>query len=275
MPKTHSADPAGSAVPTSGSSCVVSSTVIASAPRPRSAAASPWGRLVDAGDRRVDGTSVAALRIAVGAVGALSAARMTARGWVESLLVAPEHHLRYPGLDWVPVPPPAGIWTLVAVLFVASIAVALGWRTRAAVATALVAFTWIELIESTLYLNHYWFLTLALALMVVLPVGAAWSIDARRLGERTVPVVAIWLLRAQIGVVYVFAGVAKLHGDWLVHGLPLGLWLPARADLALVGPMLERPSTALAPCSTARSWRSCCGVGPGWWRGWWSWRSTP
>ncbi|MFN7150861.1 MAG: HTTM domain-containing protein, partial [Microthrixaceae bacterium] len=71
-------------------------------------------------------------------------------------------------------------------------------------------------------------------------------LDARRVGERRVPAVAMWLLRAQIGVVYAFAGLAKLHGDWLAHGLPLGLWLPARADTALVGPLLERPSTALA-----------------------------
>lgn len=207
--------------------------------------ATPWSRAVAAGSAPVDGASVAVLRIAVGSVTALSAARMVWRGWVDSLLVAPEHHLRHAGLDWVPVPPAAGIWALVAVLFAASIAVVLGWRTRAAVSTALVAFVWIELIESTIYLNHYWFLTLALALMVVLPVGAAWSLDARRVGERRVPAVAVWLLRAQIGVVYVFAGLAKLHGDWLVHGLPLGLWLPARADTALVGPLLERSSTAL------------------------------
>lgn len=209
-------------------------------------ATTSWsGRVVAAGGRAVDGTSIAVLRIAVGAVAALSAARMAWRGWVDSLLVAPEHHLRHPGLEWVPVPPAAGIWALVAVVFVAGVLLAIGWRTRATAAATLVAFAWIELIESTLYLNHYWFLTLALALMVVLPVGAAWSLDARPMGERTVPAVAIWLLRAQIGVVYVFAGVAKLHGDWLVHGLPLGLWLPARADLALVGPLLERPSTAL------------------------------
>ncbi|MFN7148895.1 MAG: HTTM domain-containing protein, partial [Microthrixaceae bacterium] len=131
--------------------------------------------MLAAGRSPVDGTSIAVLRMAVGAVTALSAARMVWRGWVDSLLVRPEHHLRHAGLEWVPVPPAAGIWALVGALFLASIAVALGWRTRAAAVATLVAFAWIELIESTIYLNHYWFLTLALALLAVLPVGAAWS----------------------------------------------------------------------------------------------------
>ena len=54
----------------------------------------------------------------------------------------------------------------------------------------------------------------------------------------------VWLLRFQVGVVYAFAGLAKLHGDWVGRGLPLRLWLPARADLPLVGPLLAEPATA-------------------------------
>jgi hypothetical protein len=38
----------------------------------------------------------------------------------------------------------------------------------------------------------------------------------------------VWLLRFQVGVVYASAGLAKLQPDWLVHALPLRLWLPAR-----------------------------------------------
>ena len=45
---------------------------------------------------------------------------------------------------------------------------------------------------------------------------------------------------------YVFAGLAKLNADWLLHGLPLRMWLPARSDLAIVGPWLDEPWLALA-----------------------------
>ena len=112
----------------------------------------------------------------------------------------------------------------------------LGWRTRLSALAFLVAFTWIELIDATTYLNHYWFLTLLGALAVVAPLGRALSLDARRAGgPSTVAVGWVWLLRFQVGVVYVFAGLAKLQGDWLLRALPLELWLPARADVPVLG----------------------------------------
>jgi hypothetical protein len=45
----------------------------------------------------------------------------------------------------------------------------------------------------------------------------------------------IWLLRFQVGVVYVFAGLAKLKADWLLHAQPLNLWLGARTETPIVG----------------------------------------
>ena len=41
------------------------------------------------------------------------------------------------------------------------------------------------------------------------------------------PLGAVWLVRAQVGIVYVFVGLAKLNADWLLHGDPLRMWLPA------------------------------------------------
>jgi hypothetical protein len=44
-------------------------------------------------------------------------------------------------------------------------------------------------------------------------------------------------------VVYVFAGLAKLTSDWLLHAQPLGIWLSARSDLPVLGPLFARPAT--------------------------------
>jgi hypothetical protein len=143
----------------------------------------------------------------------------------------------------------AGTSLLLAVLGVAALCVALGWRHRPALGVFLVVFVWLELVEVTTYLNHYWFVTLFGVLLLVLPAADTWALDARRRRTSpiapTVPVGAIWLVRAQVGVVYVFAGLAKLNADWLVHGLRLRLWLPARSDLAIVGPWLDEPWVAV------------------------------
>jgi hypothetical protein len=184
----------------------------------------------------VDPSSLAVLRIALGAVGLLSAARFVAHGWIESLYAGPEHRFAYLGFGWVPQPTLLQMRGLVVLLAVASVALALGWRSRLAAAGVLVSLGWIELVDATTYLNHYWFLTLVAALAVVAPLGRALSLDARRAGGPTTAARGwVWLFRFQVGVVYAFAGLAKLQPDWLVRALPLELWLPARRDVPLLG----------------------------------------
>lgn len=195
-------------------------------------------------DRLVDGTSLAVVRIALGVVATLSAVRTLAYGWADSLYARPGHRFTYLWMGWVPQPSPVGIRLLAVAVGAAGIAVALGWRTRCSAAVLLVTFGWVELIDATTYLNHYWFVTLLAALTVVAPLGATLSLDARRRGPRPVATGWVWLLRFQVGVIYAFAGLAKLQADWLIHALPLRLWLPARADLPLVGPLLAQPITA-------------------------------
>jgi hypothetical protein len=208
------------------------------------------GRARAAAAQPVDGASLAVVRIALGAVGVLSAVRIVAYGWIDALYAGPTHRFTYVGFGWVPQPGTAVATGLVAVLTASAVAVALGWRTRPAALVFLLAFAWIELIDVTTYLNHYWFVTLLAALCVVVPVGRTASLDARRAGRaghagRSLAVARgwVWLVRFQVGVVYAFAGLAKLQTDWL-GGLPLRLWLPARAGLPLVGPLLDLPAAA-------------------------------
>jgi hypothetical protein len=44
--------------------------------------------------------------------------------------------------------------------------------------------------------------------------------------------------------VYVFAGLAKLNSDWLMHALPLRLWLPTRTDVPIIGGLLAERNAA-------------------------------
>jgi hypothetical protein len=184
----------------------------------------------------VDGSSLAVVRIALGLVGGLSAARIVAYGWIDALYAGPEHRFTYLGFGWVPQPSVPQMQALVFVLAVASMGLVLGWHCRLSAAGLLVSLGWVELVDATTYLNHYWFLTLVAALAVVAPLGRAFSFDARRAGgPATVARGWVWLFRFQVGVVYAFAGLAKLQPDWLVRALPLELWLPARAGVPVLG----------------------------------------
>jgi len=196
--------------------------------------------------RPVDGAGLAAFRVLLGLVLLSQTIRFWANGWIEALWLAPEFHFTWAGFDWVRPMPGAWMYVLQAVQALAALALLLGYRTRAAALVFFAVFTYGELIDKALYLNHYYLVSLLALLCAVLPVSAAWSLDARRRGERQVPAGAYTLLRWQVACVYVFAGLAKLGHDWLVLGEPLRTWLQAHHDLPLVGPLLDSDAAAIA-----------------------------
>ena len=213
-------------------------------PRPNQGLWRPVDALARRAARPVDGASAAVFRIAFGAIGLAAVIRFFAHGWIDQLYLAPAHHFKYIGFEWVAAWPAPWMHLHFAALALLAIAVILGIRSRPAVLLFTIGFTYVELIDKTTYLNHYYWLSLAGLLLAALPVHRAWTLDARRNpkpGDDRIPVGAIWLLRAQIAVLYLFAGIAKLNPDWLLHAQPLAIWLPHHADAPLIGPLMTQP----------------------------------
>jgi len=196
---------------------------------------------------KVSATSGALFRIGFGIVGMVLVVRFFARGWIESLLIEPAYHFSYPGFEWVRVWPEPWMHVHFLMIGLAALGIALGYRYRLSAGLFALSLGYVELIDRTLYLNHYYWVVLTAAVMVFLPLNATLSLDARR-GRVGVPgrypAWVIWMLRFQVGMVYVFAGLAKLNGDWLLRAEPLSTWLPARSDMWLIGPVLTLPVVA-------------------------------
>jgi hypothetical protein len=201
--------------------------------------------------RPVDGASLAAVRILFGLILFCGAVRFVAEGWVEVLFVEPRHFLKYWGFAWVEVWPRWGMYLHYGVLAVLALAVTVGYRTRLAALLFFTGFTWVELMDVTNYLNHYYLASLVALLLVVVPSGRVGSLDARRDpgAPATVPAWCVYLLRFQVAVVYINAGLAKFGSDWLLHAQPLGIWLAARNETPLIGAWFD---TAWLPY--AMSW---------------------
>ena len=217
------------------------------------AIAARLARLLDraavAGSRPVSGASAAAFRIAFGTLGVVAAIRFAARGWIDELYIAPEHHFTYSGFWWVQPWPGWGMYAHFALLGLAALGVALGYRYRLSIAAFFLLFTYVELIDKTTYLNHYYLVSLLSFLMLFMPLHRTASLDARRSPHPlngTVPVWVVWTLRAQLSAVYLFSGIAKLNPDWLFHAQPLRIWLYNSSDVLLVGALLREPWTAYA-----------------------------
>lgn len=198
--------------------------------------AKPWSLAVDI-------LPLVLLRVAFGALMLVSTLRFVARGWVETNYIAPLFHFTYVGFDWVRPLPAPGMYAVFGLLALLSLCIMLGAWYRFATAAFFVLFTYVELIDKTYYLNHYYFISLLSFLLIFLPLERAASIDAWRSPERratSVPAWTIRVIRLQLGLVYVFAGLAKLTPDWMLHALPLRIWLRNHTSLPLIGPLFDQ-----------------------------------
>lgn len=169
-------------------------------------------------------------------------------GWIDRHLVEPPFHFTYYGFDWVKVWPGSGIYVHFYALGLLSLCIAVGFCYRLAVALFWLGFTYVFLLEQALYLNHYYLICLVSFLLIFVPAHRNLSLDAwlrPSLHAETVAAWPLWVLRTQMGLVYFYAGVAKINRDWL-EGWPLRMWLPERNDLALIGPLLEQGWVAMA-----------------------------
>ncbi len=92
-------------------------------------------RWVDRAASPVSAASAAMFRIAFGAIALLGTLRYVANGWIDELLVDPPLHFTYPGLGWVRPWPGGWMYLHFAVMGLAALGIALGWRYRWSVAT--------------------------------------------------------------------------------------------------------------------------------------------
>lgn len=193
-----------------------------------------------------DAAALAVFRMAFGLLVTGSAVRFLAYGWVDTLFDV-KHRFTYWGFAWVPSPDAGGVKLMFIALLVLGLLVAVGALYRVAMPLLFVVFTWLQLLDVSTYLNHYYLVCLLAGLMCFMPLHAHWSVDAwlrPSVRRATLPTWCTMLLRFQVGVVYVFAALAKFNTDWLGHGAALHLWLSARPSMPVIGPWLDRPEVA-------------------------------
>lgn len=187
-----------------------------------------------------DAAPLAVFRILFGSLMFVSMLRFWSNGWVEKFYLDPRFFFTYPGLEFIR---PLGQFTylIFALCAVTALLVALGYYYRPAIILFFLSFTYIELMDKTTYLNHYYFVSVLSLMMIFLPANAYFSLDAKRRPHQQVPRWTIDALKVLLCIVYFYAGLAKINSDWLLHAMPLKIWLSAHHELPLLGNLLQQP----------------------------------
>lgn len=173
----------------------------------------------------------------------LGIVRFISKGWVRDLYIDPGFYFGYLGFEWVK--PLSGNWMYLPfiLLLIGALGILVGAFYRFSSVLFFLCFTYVELLDKTNYLNHYYFISLISFLLIFVPANAFFSIDVRlkRTKERKqVPMWTIGIFKFQLACVYIFAGIAKLETDWLLNAQPLKIWLQAHRDMPLFGKLLSK-----------------------------------
>ncbi|MBA6154310.1 HTTM domain-containing protein [Gelidibacter maritimus] len=179
---------------------------------------------------------LAVFRIGFGVMMLLSIVRFWRNGWIETLYVLPKFHFSYYGFSWIK---PIGDYTylIFALCGISAFLIAIGLKYRLAIIMFFLSFTYIELMDKTAYLNHYYFISVLSFLMIFLPANAYFSVDnlIKKKTYTSIPKWTVDSIKLLVGIVYIYAGLAKINSDWLFKAMPLKIWLPSKYDLPFIG----------------------------------------
>ena len=182
-------------------------------------------------------------RIIFGVLLIFGAIRFMVNGWVYDMYIQPKMYFGYLGFEWVK-PLPGNWMYLPFILFVISaFGLLAGAFYRFSSIILFLSFTYIELLDKSNYLNHYYFISLMTFLFMFVPANRSFSLDVKWGRVKAIDKTPIWTIGAfkfQLAIVYIFAGIAKLESDWLFDAQPLKIWLQAHRDMPIFGTLLSK-----------------------------------
>ena len=167
--------------------------------------------------------------------------RFWLKGWIETTYIDPSFHFSYYFFDWVK---PLGDFTYLIFLIcgLSAFFIALGYKYTYSIIIFFLSFTYIELMDKTTYLNHYYFISILSFIMLFLPASSSYSIDALQ-NKPSFSKVYKWnidVIKLLLFIVYFYSGLAKINSDWLMEAQPLKIWLTSNYDLPLIGGLMQK-----------------------------------
>ena len=187
--------------------------------------------------KKQESTSLALFRLGFGLLMTYSIIRFWLKGWIQMMYIDPSFHFTFYGFEWVT---PIGNYTylLFLVCGLAAFFVAIGYRYYISIIIFFLSFTYIELMDKTTYLNHYYFVSILSFLMIFLPCNSSYSIDSY-LKKQSIKFCPRWCvdsIKLLLFIVYFYSGIAKINNDWLFEAQPLKIWLTTGSyDFPLIG----------------------------------------
>jgi hypothetical protein len=169
--------------------------------------------------------------------------RFWQNGWIEEQYIKPLLFFPFYSFEWIKPLSETSTYWLFGIMAISALFIGLGLLYRLASIVFFISFSYVEFIDKSNYLNHYYFIILVAFVLIFLPANKKFSLDSilfPSIKADYVPTYTIFIIQLQLGIVYFYAGLAKLNYEWLIEAKPLRIWLPSKANLAVVGFLLDK-----------------------------------
>lgn len=193
--------------------------------------------------KQIDNSPLLIFRIFFGILVSLECYGAIATGWVKKNLIDTEFTFNFIGLDWLQPLPGIGMYLYFIVMGTLGIFIALGYRYRFSAGAFALLWTAVYLMQKTAYNNHYYLLVLIALIMAFMPANRDYSLDAKRnpsIRTNHMSAYLKWAIILQLFIVYTYASVAKLYGDWLDFSI-IEILFKNKKSYPIIGGLLQEP----------------------------------
>ncbi len=192
---------------------------------------------------KVDNSQLLIFRVFLGILIALESYGAIATGWVKETLINPKFTFSFIGFDWLHPLPGNGMYFYFFIMGTLGLFIAFGFKYRFSIITFTVMWFAVYLMQKASYNNHYYLLALISFFMCFFPANRDYSIDVRRnssIQSNSMYSYVKWIIILQLFLVYTYASIAKLYGDWLDFGI-IEILMKNKITYPLIGSVLQEP----------------------------------
>ena len=192
--------------------------------------------------KKIDNAQLVVFRIFYGILVSAECYGAIATGWVRRTLMEPQFTFNFIGFEWLQPLPGNGMYVYFAIMGTLGLLITLGYKYRFSALAFALMWAGVYLMQKTSYNNHYYLLMLLAFIMAFLPAHKDASLDAKlnpKLRSHTMYNWVRWTIILQLFIVYTYASVAKLYGDWLDLSI-IEILMGGKNDYFLIGELLQQ-----------------------------------
>ncbi len=191
--------------------------------------------------KKIDNAQLIVFRVFYGILVCCECFGAIGTGWVRRTLIEPKFTFSFIGFEWLQPLPSNGMYIYFFVMGLAGVLITVGYKYRYSALAFAIMWSGVYLMQKTSYNNHYYLLMLLAFIMAFLPANKSFSLDAhfnKSIRSDSMYNYVRWIIILQLFIVYTYASVAKLYGDWFDTSV-IEVLMKGKKDYFLIGEFLQ------------------------------------